>query len=261
MVNKSVSSYWINKNERAENAKKHNDMMENMFESHIKISAKRTITYDIYFAGNDKTYDTIPNIIIDDLDSVGAVIKYQCDKIAVLNFASYKNPGGRFLDGSSAQEESLCHESFLYNVLVKFNNGFYAWNNLNKNKALYLNRGLYTPDICFIRNGQMTLADVITCAAPNKTAAKKYMKVSDDENYKFLKSRIKFVLDIAKDNEVKTLILGAFGCGVFGQDATEVAEIFKEYLESGMYGFETVVFAIPNGNVGNLQKFKTVFNK
>ena len=40
-------------------------------------------------------------------------------KIAVLNFASFKNPGGMFYNGSSAQEESLCHESFLYNVLKK----------------------------------------------------------------------------------------------------------------------------------------------
>ena len=43
------------------------------------------------------------------------------------------------------------------------------------------------------------------------------------------------MLDIAKENHVGTLILGAFGCGVFGQDAGEVAEIFKEYLETTHY--------------------------
>lgn len=46
-------------------------------------------------------------------------------KIAVLNFASYVQPGGEFLTGSIAQEECLCHESFLYNVLSRMTD-FYS---------------------------------------------------------------------------------------------------------------------------------------
>lgn len=43
-----------------------------------------------------------------------------------------------------------------------------------------------------------TLCDVITCAAPNKSAAQKYCHVSDEENYNALESRIRFVLHIAE---------------------------------------------------------------
>lgn len=105
----------------------------------------------------------------------------------------------------------------------------------------------------------MKFGDVITCAAPNKSAAQKYQNVSDEENTRVLRLRIKFVLDIAKNNQVNTLILGAYGCGVFGQDPKEVASIFKEYLENSHKCFKKVIFAIPEGRDGNLEFFKSVF--
>lgn len=72
-----------------------------------------------------------------------------------------------------------------------------------------------------------------------------------------LSERIQFILDIAKDNQVDTLILGAFGCGAFGQNPELVASIFKEKLEKTF--FKKIVFAIPDFGDGNLQVFKTVF--
>ena len=165
-----------------------------------------------------------------------------------------------FLNGSKAQEECLCHESFLYNVLSQFVLEFYDWNNRHKNKALYLNRGLFSSGVWFFRENSHVECSVITCAAPNKSAAQKYQNVSDEENTRVLRSRIKFVLDMAKDNNVNTLILGAYGCGVFGQDATEVANIFKEYLTTTHKCFYNVVFAVPSGRDGNYEKFVKVFS-
>ena len=165
-----------------------------------------------------------------------------------------------FINGSKAQEECLCYASYLYNVLLEFVPSFYDWNNKNKNRALYLNRGLYSPNIMFCGDGNCVLCDVITCAAPNKSAAQRYQRVTDSENTEVLKSRIKFVLDIAKENQVDLLILVAYGCGVFGQDAKEVANIFKEYLSTTHKCFEKVVFAIPNGRDKNFEAFEIVFN-
>lgn len=264
-----IKEYWNDKGKRAEQAKVHTKEMQESYEKEIKESIKNTIIYDTDFV-SEKTYCCDTTIIIEPFDSVSAIMKYtnikhtsedKADKkrIAVLNFASYKNPGGMFLNGSQAQEESLCHESFLYNVLSQFVTKFYDWNNAHKNKALYQNRGLYSPDIVFCREGKMALCDVITCAAPNKSVGKRYRTVSDEENTKVLRSRIQFVLDIAKDNQVNTLILGAYGCGVFGQDAKEVASIFKEYLETTHPCFESVVFAIPKGRGNNLEAFEKVF--
>ena len=128
------------------------------------------------------------------------------------------------------------------------------------NKALYLNRGLFSPDIKFFKNGKIVHCNVITCAAPNKTAATRYQQISDLENKTALEKRIKFVLDIAKENDIKTLILGAYGCGVFGQNPAEVASIFKEYLKNDFNCFDKVIFAIPkNENSKNYEKFIEVF--
>lgn len=184
-----------------------------------------------------------------------AAFYFKEGKTAILNFASHKNPGGMFIQGSRAQEECLCHESFLYNVLRE-KQDYYDWNSQNLNRGLYVNRGLYSPSIVFQHDGEVAAFDVITCAAPNKKAAQKYQNVTNDQNSEELRKRIKFVLDIAKSQEVNTLILGAYGCGVFGQDATEVAQIFKTLLP--LYRFTKVIFAIPQGN-GNFEKFVEVW--
>lgn len=259
-----IKEYWNDKSNKSNIAKSHTIEMENQFSQFINLSVKETIIYDTDFVSTKDSSINDMNIVVEDLDSVSAIIKHanKGTKIAVLNFSSYKEPGGMFLQGSKAQEECLCHESFLYNVLSQFVIEFYDWNNRHKNKALYLNRALYSPNIIFCKNNNSTACDVITCASPNKTAAQKYQNVSDTENTKALKSRIKYVLDIAKENNVDTLILGAYGCGVFGQDPTEVASIFKEYLDTTHKCFKNVVFAIPKGvRDTNLESFRKVFNR
>ena len=103
-------------------------------------------------------------------------------------------------------------------------------------------------------------ADVITCAAPNYSAAGRYAGVELDKNNAELYRRIKFVLDIAEENHVDTLILGAFGCGVFGQDAAVVAKYFKKCLSTYDYHFKNVYFSVLNrGKSGNYEKFKLIF--
>ena len=255
--------YWENRRERSRRAVQHTELMECRFSREIHKASQATKIYSPSFQYEPQ--ETIQNSLcgVENTDSVSAVFTHTSadGKTAVLNFASYKNPGGAFIDGSKAQEECLCHESFLYNVL-KRKKSYYEWNNANKNKALYTNMALYSPDILFIRDGETTLCDVITCAAPNYTAAKEYCNVSEEENTQVLKDRIRFVLDIAADNQVDTLILGAYGCGVFGQNPKEVASIFKELLESQRYPFSSVIFAIPKSERdSNYESFVNTFSE
>lgn len=256
-------AYVNEKENRAQQAVSHTEEMEKIFRSEIKKAIQETIIYDVDFActrdfGEDE--EGSRRITLEMLDSVSAIMKAEEEgyRMAVLNFASYRNPGGGFIGGSKAQEECLCHESFLYNVLSQ-KREFYDWNNQHKNRSLYRNRGMYTPGVIFMHGDKQVSCDVITCAAPNFSAASKN-QVSSKENSKALKDRIRFILDIARENKVNTLILGAYGCGVFGQDPWEVADIFKEYLETEYKCFEKVIFAIPKGKDGNCQAFAEVWD-
>lgn len=259
-----IKEYWNGKEQRAREAKEHTAKMERKYQDFIKKAIENTRCYSTDFKIREKSCNENMKLIVDDIDSVSAIMKYKKDngRMAVLNFASYKNPGGMFINGSKAQEECLCHESFLYNVL-KEKEEYYEWNNKHKNKSLYLNRALYSPNILFIKKGkyneELKYCDVITCAAPNKSAAQKYLNVSNEENTKALTDRIRFLLDVASDNDAKTLILGGYGCGVFGQEPKEVAHIFKETLKQ--YDFELVVFAIPDGKNTNLKSFRETFKE
>ena len=249
---------WEDKDALSEKAKDHTAKMDRNYSALIDLAVGKTKIYD---TDAFKNYNVLSNIVVEDIDSVSAIMKYADSESAVLNFSSYKHPGGMFLKGSKAQEECLCHKSFLYNILKEFQLSFYDWNNRHKNKALYLDRALFTRDVCFFDGDRWKECGVITCAAPNKRAAQKYQNVTDQENTEALKRRIKFVLDVAMDNDIDVLILGAYGCGVFGQDATEVASIFKHYLATRNYRFEKVIFAIPKGADGNYEKFEKVFRE
>lgn len=193
-------------------------------------------------------------------DSVSAIFyeDTSSNKVAVLNFASYKQPGGGFIRGMMAQEEALCHSSFLYNVLQDFDTSFYTYNRKNLNRGLYTHRALYTPNVTFTNNEINCMSDsvdVITCAAPNKSVCLKYGKFTEQENSSALRLRIIFIRDICETEHVDVLIAGAYGCGVFRQDPTEVATIFREVFE--VSALCKVVFPIPAGK--NLLEFKSVF--
>ena len=257
---------WSEKNSRANIAKKHTENMAAEYFEKIKGCIENSVIYTglsdiVPVAGS---YDTKINVT--GTDSVSAVIsmgvKHPDEINAVLNFASYKNPGGMFINGSRAQEECLCHESFLYNVLnsEKLIKEFYELNRKKLNKALYTDRAIYTPDVLFTSKSCQVPCGVITCAAPNKATAQTYQGVSDETNKKTLESRIEMVLYVAAKNKVDNLILGAFGSGVFGQDGKEVAQIFKDLLLGKYKGiFKEVNFAILPGGNENLNAFQEVF--
>lgn len=256
-----IKDNWSKKEESGEKAKKHTTEMDQQFKNETKQSVETACIHDMVQPCLNAD-STEMEISVCDVDSVSAIFQFQEEKTAVLNFASYKEPGGKFIDGSIAQEECLCHASNLYNVLVQFTDSYYKWNNEKLCRALYVNRALYTSDIVFESNdGKQTICDVINCAAPNKSAAQKYCNVLNKENADALESRIQFLLSVAEEHHVKTLILGAFGCGVFGQNPREVALTFKKAIQSEPWSFERVIFAIPNGKNQNFAAFTQVFQK
>ena len=167
--------------------------------------------------------------------------------LACLNFASAKNPGGGFLGGAQAQEESLARSSALYPCQLEHPEHYQR--NRAHRSLLYLDLALWSPRVPFFRDDdgrwldEPVLASVITCAAPNAGALNRGTSVGELEAT--LVRRARLVFAIAHHHAVDTLVLGAWGAGVFRNDPVMVARIFRDYLTGEFAGaFARVVFAV-----------------
>lgn len=168
-----------------------------------------------------------------------------CD-MAVLDFASFTNPGGGYIQGYLGQEATLCADSYLYNVLDKQRNWYGENRRRNINCELYRNRALVVPAVRFDRNHVHAYADVIVAAAPNAKRARQEYRVGDDALLDALRDRIRFVLAICDELGREKLVLGAWGCDNNGFDAEAVAELFRKELASGDFKVKQVFFAVPS---------------
>lgn len=168
-----------------------------------------------------------------------------CD-MAVLDFASFTNPGGGYIQGYLGQEATLCADSYLYNVLDKQRKWYGENRRRNINCELYRNRALVVPAVRFDRNHVHAYADVIVAAAPNVKRARQEYRVSDDALLDALRDRIRFVLVICDELGREKLVLGAWGCDNNGFDAEAVAELFRKELASGDFKVKQVFFAVPS---------------
>ncbi|MDO4329007.1 MAG: TIGR02452 family protein [Lachnospiraceae bacterium] len=168
--------------------------------------------------------------------------------IAVLNFASAKNPGGGFLNGAMAQEESLAASSSLYETLIAHED--YYKNNRACNSMMYTDYSIYSPGVPFFRDGKFRLlpqpvtASVLTLPAVNMGQVKrKGEDVCQAEQT--MRRRMKLALAIFAHQRCQKVILGAYGCGVFRNDPDQIALWWKELLDEGFAKqFESVIFAV-----------------
>lgn len=261
--------YWENKEQRANAARFHTAKMDRLYGDEIKNSLQQTNVYTgpiIRDYTNVDRFESLKNVTIsvNRKDTVSAL--FDCTqengRVAILNFASYKHPGGGFMVGSQAQEESLCHKSYLYNVLREFDGTYYSENREKLNKGLYCDRALYTPNVRFFHGEKSMVCDVVTCAAPNFSAAGHH--VTRGNNNKALTERVRFVLEIAKKEKVDTFIVGAWGCGVFQQDPNVLAKCFEEEIQKVFHDAKIrLVFAVipplPN-QTDNLTSFVNLAN-
>lgn len=157
--------------------------------------------------------------------------------VAVLNFASARNPGGGYLKGAQAQEEALCRASALYATLLRVP-GFYAGHRANRD-PFYTDRVIHSPGVPVFRDDRGRLLDTpyqagfLTSPAPN---AGVIARTDPDRTHLIpaaLAARAGRVLETAAAHGYRRLVLGAWGCGVFRNDPAQVAEAFRAPLSGG----------------------------
>ena len=163
------------------------------------------------------------------------------ERVLALNFANGIHPGGGFLHGARAQEEVLCRSSALYATLQ--GDAMYA---AHQQRPLpdSTDWAILSPDVPVFRNDDGRPLDApwllscLTCAAPYAPGTGQALAGD------LLQARIRRVLAIARAYEYSALVLGAWGCGAFGNDPVRTARDFRDALETHAGAFSTVVFAI-----------------
>ncbi len=193
-----------------------------------------------------------PSIMLLNEASVASIIRLAqlgLDQVGVLNFASAKNPGGGFLNGAMAQEESLAASSGLYRTQLK-NEQYYTINRANRS-MMYTDYAIYSPDVVFFRDERFELLDKpVTASVLTLPAVNMGQVILKKENIAqaktVMKERMRLALSLFAKQDIKRIILGAYGCGVFRNDPVEVARWWEELLIEEGYAnlFERTVFAI-----------------
>lgn len=163
-------------------------------------------------------------------------------KPLALNFANGKTPGGGFLHGSRAQEESLCWSSALYATLD--GDPMYAFHS-DRPEPDSSDWMILSPQVPVFQDDQARtleapwLLDFLTAAAPYAPT------VGQPRSGDLLEGRIHRALAVAASHGYDSLILGAWGCGAFGNDPDRTARDFRKALAGPFRGcFQEIVFAV-----------------
>lgn len=181
-----------------------------------------------------------------------------------LNFASATSPGGGFLHGARAQEEYLCRSSTLHACL--HGSPMYALHRAIGD-PLYTDAMSYSPDVPVFRgDDHATIPDpwklsIITSAA---CLATEVPGLDQPKIGPVMWSRMLKVLSVAQRHGHDALVLGAWGCGAFGNDGNLIAGMFRRALTQEFKGaFHAVTFAIvdstPEGRF--IGPFRKVFSQ
>ncbi|KAL1797752.1 hypothetical protein ACET3X_004358 [Alternaria dauci] len=194
----------------------------------------------------------------------------------ILNMASPLRPGGGLLTGATSAEESLCARTTL---LPSLKESFYRLPEYG---------GIYTHDVLVFRSAlglgdsagelpptERWYVDVISAGMlrfPELEGEEDEEKRLCKKDREIVEAKIRSVLRIAEQKEVKRLVLGAWGVGAYGNPVKDIAEAFAKTLgvgpssststgkknsKSPSMGIETfsaiedIIFAMPNRRVAS----------
>jgi uncharacterized protein (TIGR02452 family) len=180
---------------------------------------------------------------------------------AALNFASARQPGGGFLNGARAQEESLCRASALYYCI----NGNAMYRHHARADAFYTNYALYSPAVPVFKDDEGEPLDApypcafVTAPAVNAGALRDTDR-KPSRIRKEMEERVEKVLAVMAGHGHDAAVLGAWGCGVFKNDPELIAELFATALRGRFAGcFAKVVFAVLSSDGETIRPFEERF--
>ncbi|HUD02128.1 MAG TPA: TIGR02452 family protein [Rhabdochlamydiaceae bacterium] len=183
--------------------------------------------------------------------------------IAILDMANANNPGGFHKDLSvNAQEEQLIRRSSM--LLARLEEAKRIINPRDTElpgtgfQESFIPRDgcLYLKDISYMVDATSITVSTICSAAINRFDE----RLSRDPYQAIMRHKVLTLLYSAYINNQTDIVLGAFGCGVYGNSPEDVAGFFHEALTGPFKGvFRNVVFAILDRSQNNISVFKERF--
>ncbi|KAJ4406910.1 hypothetical protein N0V91_004342 [Didymella pomorum] len=187
--------------------------------------------------------------------------------VCILNMASPLRPGGGVLAGATSQEEFLCARTTL---LPSLKESFYRLPELG---------GVFTRDVLVFRtsgplgessaelgSADRFFVDVVSAGMlrfPDLEGGEEEVKRLSRKDHAVVEGKMRGVLRIAEMKGCSKLVLGAWGCGAYGNPVVDVAQAWGRVLGreditgkrkivqaiESWPGLEEVVFAIPNARM------------
>ncbi|KZL80805.1 hypothetical protein CI238_01855 [Colletotrichum incanum] len=195
-------------------------------------------------------------------------------RVAILNMASPLTPGGGFVNGASSQEESLCMRTTL---LPSLKDEYYRLPELG---------AIYTSDVLVFRDEDSSevlekknrwFVDCISAAMlrnpeTDRDEMSGFSYYVHEKDRQLILEKMKVVLRVCQMKGIKKIVLGAWGCGAYGNPVAEVAKAWRKALvprndakgkkklnKETWIGIEDVVFAIKDP--GMADAFEEAFGK
>ena len=183
------------------------------------------------------------------------------DRVGVLNFASARHAGGGFLNGAMAQEEAIAYCSNLYvNQIVTP----YYDQNAKVRSAMYTDHMIWS-GVTFFRDSKYRFLEkpvktnVLTSPAVNMGQVR-IKGENEDIAKRVMKHRMGLILDLFAEKGCKTLVLGAFGCGVFQNDPDDVAKNWIDLIgEKGHHFDQIIMTGLDKPGFSKYQVFEKYF--
>lgn len=198
------------------------------------------------------------------LDAARRLVAEGEQDVLCLNFASAKNPGGGFLGGALAQEECIARASGLYPALLKAPE-YYKYHRNNRT-GLYSDHMIYSPHVPVIKDegghalDEPVCITIVTSPAVNAGVIKRDEGGSTEKVIPVMKVRIEKLLALCLHRKHTTLVLGAWGCGVFRNDPEMIAGLFRDALAGPFANqFQRVVFAVKTDKEEIIDPFRKRF--
>ena len=164
-----------------------------------------------------------------------------------LNFAAATKPGGGFLTGARAQEEYLARSSGLHACLE----GRAMYETCRgRLDPFYADWVIHSPAVPVFRDDTGAFLEepwpcgILTSPAVQANGVRKYCPEREHEIEAAMRSRVRCVLAASAAHGARALVLGAWGCGAFGNDTPTIARLFREELDAWAAAFDRVIFAV-----------------